>query len=170
MFNLADSLRILCRPISAYWTFPQPANAKCFNDGMSMQAAAVFNTVSEFWIATLPLIACFKLRVDRSQRWTVIGLLSLGYFVSVAGIGRTFYIFKSFTTYDITWWSGPQWIFAEVEIDLAIVSVFYLSQYCGSPHANDDLDECMRRSSETTCQPYNRALPPEKFEFNTPTQ
>jgi hypothetical protein len=87
-----------------------------------MEVAAIVNTLSEVWVATMPFIAVFRLRVDYRQRWGVIGLLSLGYLVAVAGIFRTYYIFKLISTYDLTWWSGPQWICSEVEIDLALVS------------------------------------------------
>jgi len=100
-------------------------DSSCFNDGLSMQVSAVVNTLAEIWIATIPLIAVFKLHVERSQRWAVISVLSLGYTVGVAGIFRTFFIFKAFTTLDISWWSGPQWICAEVELDLALVSAFH---------------------------------------------
>jgi hypothetical protein len=111
-----------CMPISAYWEWPPRTDAKCINDGSSMQASAVLNTFSEFVLATLPLLAVFRLNVDRRQRWSVICLLSLGFLVAFAGCFRTFYIWKVLTTYDLTWWSGPQWICSEVEIDLALVS------------------------------------------------
>lgn len=109
-------------PLKAYWTYPGIPGAHCLDDGLSMEIAAVVNTIWEIWIATMPLIAVFKLRVKQSQRWSVIGVLCLGYFVGLTGIFRTVYVFKAFTTYDFTWWSMPQWICSEVEIDLALVS------------------------------------------------
>jgi hypothetical protein len=111
-----------CSPIRAYWTFPIMANAKCLNDVLSMQVAAVVNTFAELFMATLPVVGVFRLNVDRSQRWQVVSVLSLGYFVSLAGCLRTYYIFKGFLSWDYTWYSAPQWICSEAEIDLAIVS------------------------------------------------
>jgi uncharacterized protein YraI len=87
-----------------------------------MEVAAVLNTVSEFVIAVLPIFAIFGLRVDPRQRWSVIGLLSLGFFVAFAGCFRTYYLWKTVATYDMTWWSTPHWICSEVEIDAALVS------------------------------------------------
>jgi hypothetical protein len=115
-----------------------------------MQVAAVFNTFSETWVASLPLVAVFKLRVDYRQRWTVISLLSLGYFVSMAGIVRTYFIFKLFTTYDLTWWSGPQWICSEVEIDLALVSFFGCLRLIYRTKLTLLKDMCLRRAHKTT--------------------
>jgi hypothetical protein len=93
------------------------------DDGLSMQIAAVMNTFSEVVIAVLPVVAVFRLRVDPRQRWSVIGLLSLSFFVAIAGICRTAFIFKLLKSYDLTWWSSPQWLTSEVEIDMALVSL-----------------------------------------------
>lgn len=89
-----------------------------------MEAAAVLNTLSEVVIATLPVIAVFRLHIHRDQRWSVLGLLSLGYVVAAAGCFRTFYMWKTISTWDMTWWSTPHWIASELEIDLALVSRF----------------------------------------------
>jgi hypothetical protein len=86
-----------------------------------MEVAAIVNTVSEFVIALLPVVAVFRLGVDPRQRWSVVSLLSLGFLVAFAGIFRTFFLFKAINTHDLTWWSTPQWLTSEVEIDVALV-------------------------------------------------
>jgi hypothetical protein len=96
--------------------------SKCFNDSLSLEVSAVVNTVSEFWVATMPLLATYRLHVDPKQRWSVINILCLGYLVCIAGCLRTYYIWKAVSSYDYTWWSGPQWIASELEIDTALVS------------------------------------------------
>lgn len=110
-----------CWPIKGYWAFSSSATAKCIDDGVSMQAAGVLNTFAEFVMALLPLIAVFKLQVDRRKRWHALSLLSLGFFVSFVGICRTFFIWKALTTYDLTWWLGPQWVASEIENSMALV-------------------------------------------------
>jgi large subunit ribosomal protein L36e len=102
--------------------YPPPANSHCRDDGLSMQVSAVVNTLSEIVIAILPVFAVFRLQVDPRQRWGVIGLLSLSFFVAFTGCFRTFFIFKMVQSEDFTWWSSPQWITSEVEIDLGLVS------------------------------------------------
>jgi hypothetical protein len=96
-------------------------DAKCFNDASSVEAAAVINTFSEFILAALPLLAVFPLRVDKRKRWTATSLLSLGFVVAFTGCFRCFYLWKLISTYDLTWWSDPQWICSQVEINLALV-------------------------------------------------
>jgi hypothetical protein len=50
-------------------------------------------------------------------------LFSLGFFVTIAGAVRTYYIYKSLVLeYDNTWYAYPLWIAAAIEIDLGVVS------------------------------------------------
>ncbi|KAE9983789.1 hypothetical protein BLS_003705 [Venturia inaequalis] len=93
----------------------------CATDGLSMEIIAVINTLIEVFIAILPVIATFRLQVDPRQRLGVIALLSMGFLVAIAGIVRTFYIFKLLESNDLTWWSGPQWLVSEIEIDTALM-------------------------------------------------
>jgi hypothetical protein len=92
-----------------------------------MQAAGVLNTFAEFVMALLPFVAVFKLQVDKRKRWQVLGLLSLGLLVSFIGIWRTYFIWKALTTYDLTWWLGPQWVASEIENSMALVCREFLS-------------------------------------------
>jgi hypothetical protein len=109
-----------CIPIHAYWEWP-PMQAKCDDDGVSMEAAGVLNTIAEAVLATLPILALPHFKIDKKQRWSIITILSLGFLVTIVGIFRTYYIWQAIHTYDLTWFSGPQWICAEVELDLAVV-------------------------------------------------
>ena len=108
-------------PIQNYWAWPYNPE-HCMNDSKASQASALLNTFSEFVVATLPLFGVFKLGVDRSQRWTVLSVLSLGYLVAIAGCFRCFYLWKALTgQMDISWWGAAQWVCSEVENDLALV-------------------------------------------------
>jgi hypothetical protein len=117
-----------CTPIRAYWTLDRIPGQKCHDDVAVMKVCAVLNTVSEFILAAFPIVAVYKLHVDQKQRWTVIGLLSVGFLVGVAGCVRTFFLWKSISAsnLDLSWYADLHWIASEVEIDLAIVSVFQL--------------------------------------------
>ncbi|QDS71975.1 hypothetical protein FKW77_001358 [Venturia effusa] len=107
--------------VKAYWSWPPMPNAYCIKDGVSMEVIAVINTLMEVFIAILPIIATFQLQVDPRQRWGVIALLSMGFLVAIAGVIRTVNIFKLLESYDLTWWSGPQWLASEIEIDIALI-------------------------------------------------
>jgi hypothetical protein len=63
-----------------------------------------------------------QLRMPRQQRLAVGFLFGLGIIVTIAGIVRTWYIYRSlFNEWDQTWYSYPLWIAAAVEIDLGVV-------------------------------------------------
>jgi hypothetical protein len=62
--------------------------------------------------------------MPRSQRFGVAVLFGLGIIVSVAGVVRTWFIYRSlFGEYDQTWYAYPLWIAAAIEIDLGVVSL-----------------------------------------------
>lgn len=107
-------------PVNGYWDWTL-MDPKCIDDWVGTMAAAIINTFSEFIVATLPLMAVFFLQVDKRQRWNVVALLSLGFFVAIIGCIRCVYVWKALTSYDLTWWSGPGWVCANVEIDVALV-------------------------------------------------
>lgn len=49
-------------------------------------------------------------------------LFSLGFIVTIAGVVRTWYIYKSvIDEYDQTWFAYPLWIAAAIEIDLGVI-------------------------------------------------
>jgi hypothetical protein len=107
--------------VSGYWDWNM-LDPKCIDDWAGTMVAAVVNTFSEFIVATLPLMAVFFLQVDKRQRWNVVALLSLGFFVAIVGCIRCVYVWKALISYDLTWWAGPGWVCANVEIDVALVS------------------------------------------------
>jgi hypothetical protein len=62
--------------------------------------------------------------MPRRQKFAVALLFSMGIIVTVAGIVRTYYIYKSLIgENDQTWYAFPLWIAAAVEIDLGVVSM-----------------------------------------------
>ncbi|KIW04363.1 uncharacterized protein PV09_04647 [Verruconis gallopava] len=111
-----------CWPIKAYWSLVNMPGQHCDDDPSVMKACAIINTVSEFILASMPIIAVYKLHVDPKQRWTVIMLLSLGFLVGFAGCFRTYFLWKSVSspTLDLSWMADPHWMASQVEIDLSI--------------------------------------------------
>ncbi|KAF2402732.1 hypothetical protein EJ06DRAFT_472675 [Trichodelitschia bisporula] len=109
-----------CRPISAYWDFP--AHGHCLDDGKTTLGAGIVNCICDLLTTTLPIPIIMQLRMPLKHRLGVAFLLSLGFIVTIAGIVRSFYVWKSMmASYDETWYSYPLWIAGVVEIDLAVV-------------------------------------------------
>lgn len=99
------------------------STAKCLNEGTVTVIAGIISCVSDLMITILPVPIIMRLNMPLKQRIGVCILLSLGIIVTVAGILRTYFIWKALiSTYDETWYSYQLWICATVEIDLAVVS------------------------------------------------
>ncbi|KAI7204045.1 hypothetical protein KC324_g980 [Hortaea werneckii] len=65
-----------------------------------------------------------RLNMRLKYRIGVSVLFGLGFIVIVAGIVRTYYIWKGLMdTYDETWYAYPLWIAAAVEIDVGVVNL-----------------------------------------------
>jgi hypothetical protein len=95
--------------------------------------------------------------MPRKQRIGVCILLCLGFIVTIAGVIRTYFIWKGLmATYDETWYSYPLWIAATVEVDLAVVSDFATGSKGEATNTRADLR--MRSSlevpSKTTTRRY----------------
>jgi hypothetical protein len=87
-----------------------------------MVSGAVLNTASEFILAALPMPVVLHLRMDSRQRVVILSILSLGFFVTIVGCFRTYFLYRAIQSYDQAWWAMPHWIASEVEIDTSLVS------------------------------------------------
>lgn len=86
-------------------------------------AAGILNCLADLLCTILPIPIVWRLRMPLRQRISVCILLCLGFIVTIAGIVRTYFIWKSLIdTWDETWFTYPLWIAAAVEIDIAVVS------------------------------------------------
>ena len=96
--------------------------AKCLNEGTVTLVAGILNCISDLLVTILPIPIIMSLRMPLRQKLGVTSLLSLGFVVTIAGVVRTYYIWKTLLdTYDETWDSMPLYICATVEIDLAVL-------------------------------------------------
>ncbi|KAK5126546.1 hypothetical protein LTR85_009480 [Meristemomyces frigidus] len=112
----------LCTPIQAYWVYPAMYPAHCLDEGKVMLGGGVINCFSDLLTTVLPIPIIMRLQMPLKQRVGVCVLLCLGFIVTIAGVVRTFFTWKSLMdSYDETWYSYPLWIAAAVEIDLAVI-------------------------------------------------
>jgi hypothetical protein len=102
-------------------------DSRCLNNALSLLAQASLNTISEFLVACFPIPIVLRLNMRRSQRFAVLGLLSLGFLVAACGGVRTYYLWLIYRDYDFTWWAVPHWIVSEVEIDTSLVCYLQLT-------------------------------------------
>lgn len=114
--------QILSRPVSAAWTLHRPKDADCINEGTVMFAGGIVNTVADFLVTIVPIPLIIRLRMPRSERIGVTLLLSLGFFITIAGIIRTYFIWLTSVKQDVSWYSYGLFVAATVEVDVGIVS------------------------------------------------
>nr|OQO21046.1 hypothetical protein B0A51_11417 [Rachicladosporium sp. CCFEE 5018]OQO24251.1 hypothetical protein B0A51_08696 [Rachicladosporium sp. CCFEE 5018] len=111
-----------CYPVEVYWLFPATVKGHCGNEGNTTLIAGILSCVADLICTCLPIPVVMRLQMPLRQRLGVCFLLCLGFIVTIAGIVRTFFIYKSLiATYDETWFTYPLWIAAAVEVDLAVL-------------------------------------------------
>jgi hypothetical protein len=92
------------RPVQAYWVFPIVKNAKCLDEAVTSLAVGILNCIADLLVTVLPIPIALTLNMPLKQRIGVCILLSLGFIVTIAGVLRTYFIWKTFrTAYDETW-------------------------------------------------------------------
>ncbi|QDS68660.1 hypothetical protein FKW77_001990 [Venturia effusa] len=99
-----------CVPVKAYFIWPSPDT--CLKELYVVTILSAINTFSEALLAALPIPVLFQLRMKASQRCEVILLLCLGFLVATVGVVRTYFVYASFVSDDLTWFAGPHWICA----------------------------------------------------------
>ena len=111
------------RPVQAYWQFPNVIDGQCLDEGISTLSCGIISCIADLQCTLLPIPAIMRLSMPLRQRIGVCMLLSAGIVVTIAGVVRTYFIWKSLIdTYDETWFTYPLWICAALELDIAVVS------------------------------------------------
>lgn len=109
-----------CRPISAYWTLsfvPQ----HCINENLHLTIHGSLNILFDFCAVLIPIPIVLSLNLPLRQRIIVALLFGIGFVVCLAGIVRTYYMYKATAGYhDVTWDAYPAWLATAVELYLGI--------------------------------------------------
>jgi hypothetical protein len=110
--------------VQAYWQFPNVIEGQCLDEGAVTLWCGIISCVADLLCTILPIPVVLRLRMPLRQRFGICVLLSAGILVTIAGVIRTYFIWKSLIdTYDETWFTYPLWICAALEIDIAVVSI-----------------------------------------------
>lgn len=123
----------LCMPIWQYWNwrakFARTWNQHCFDEGIASVLCGVLNGVMDLAVTFLPLPLVRKLKMPRKQRLGIMVLFGLGFLVSIVGIVRTVFQYRTVTQFDETWESYPLWIVVMVEIFVMVSAAICKHQY-----------------------------------------
>ncbi|PGH18013.1 hypothetical protein AJ80_04634 [Polytolypa hystricis UAMH7299] len=77
---------LLCRPFRSYWDIA--VKGTCGDKIASFVALGVYNTITDFFILTLPIRTLWKLHLPKPRRFTLIGVFCFGLLVSILSIIR----------------------------------------------------------------------------------
>ncbi|KIW70237.1 hypothetical protein PV04_02527 [Phialophora macrospora] len=120
------TLLLLCRPLHAYWDSFSPAWAAshdfhCASENAALPASSAFSVAGDFYSTLLPLILVYYLELPRRQKIALYALFALGFMAVAAGVVRTVLMYKLLNVdYDFTWELWLTWVWAVVELYLAL--------------------------------------------------
>ncbi|EXJ80174.1 hypothetical protein A1O1_08316 [Capronia coronata CBS 617.96] len=123
-FGLA--LLLLCHPVFAYWNQFDVAwvashGYRCGSENVMLPASAGFSVLGDFYSTLLPLLLIINLDLPLRQKIALFSLFALGFLAVAAGVVRTVLMYNLLNTdYDFSWVLWETWIWAVVELYVAL--------------------------------------------------
>lgn len=75
LIDLAFNI-FICRPRDKYWNLLKPGS--CYSMVILMQATALFNVISDFFILLLPIPTIWKLQIDLKRKLLIFAVFATG--------------------------------------------------------------------------------------------
>lgn len=113
-----------CQPTEAYWkslSFTYTADWKCADTRILNPISGALSVVSDFYSVLLPMAMTRHFDIDKRKKIALNAVFSLGLLVVAAGAARTYYLTKLGYNYDVSWFGFDVFIWAELEMNLAIM-------------------------------------------------
>ncbi|KAK8137341.1 hypothetical protein PG984_005281 [Apiospora sp. TS-2023a] len=120
------TMTFICVPVYAYWDKSVPH--VCLSDPVMQLTNSVGNIATDVMLLLLPMPVLWNLNLPPRQKWSVIGIFSLGFITCIVSLLRVIFVFdhgpSSDITYDGVTISG--WTIAEVTTGLLASSLITL--------------------------------------------
>lgn len=165
--GLAFCLTVLfqCKNPSLYWTLSFAPQPQCISETKMLLAAGIVNTVTDAVVVILPIPTVWSVKIPVQQQIVLVLLFAAGFFITLVGAVRTYYMYKVNSTYDKTWLAFPVWLTSSVELYVGIVSLLpfltiddpanLVSRYVPrSQRRNDSLVNLVRGGSNLRLHPH----------------
>ncbi|KAF2215551.1 hypothetical protein CERZMDRAFT_34355 [Cercospora zeae-maydis SCOH1-5] len=127
MLACTGTLVFQCWPIRAAWDSAARQTASCFsNDTFSAIGLtnSAINVATDFLLAALPIPVIIKLQVNKRSKFSLIAILSIGYFACAAGIVKAVKQSQWFGEADPFWHdSFNVWNMIELSIGITAASL-----------------------------------------------
>ncbi|KAG9777535.1 hypothetical protein ABEF93_000394 [Exophiala dermatitidis] len=120
------TLLLICDPVRAYWkqfdfSWAASTSYKCGAENVALPASAGLSVLGDLYSTLLPLLLIFNLDLPLRQKAALYSLFALGFLAISAGIVRTLLLYNMLNTdYDFTWVLWETWIWAVVELYVAL--------------------------------------------------
>jgi hypothetical protein len=126
MYTLAFILALVfnCQPTEAYWKAYSVTYTKqwhCTDTTSLNPLSGVLSVVSDAYSVLLPMGMLRHFDIPTRKKMALNAVFALGFLVVGAGIARTYYITQLGRSYDITWVGYNVFIWADLELQLAII-------------------------------------------------
>jgi hypothetical protein len=125
-FSFGLTLLLLCQPLHSFWdsfslTWVATHDYSCAGENAALPASSAFSVLGDFYSTVLPLILVYHLDLPKRQKVALYILFAMGFMAVAAGIVRTVLMYRLLNVdYDFTWELWLTWIWAVVELYLAL--------------------------------------------------
>ncbi|KAH3965555.1 hypothetical protein HBI56_216270 [Parastagonospora nodorum] len=111
-----------CVPVKAFWDLEAKANANCVKDEILWFLNAGMNIFTDLMVASLPVKAIWALQLPNRQKFALIGVLTIGWFVCLVSFLRLHaLVVLSQHMDDRTYYSAATAYWSSIEMNLGIV-------------------------------------------------
>ncbi|KAK7728914.1 hypothetical protein SLS57_002146 [Botryosphaeria dothidea] len=119
-FSFIMATLLECIPIAYNWN--RKIDGHCINNSAFRWSWAAFNTVTDVWVALLPMPFIQRLQMTRTKKIGLIILFALGLFVCVASAIRMKALVASTQKVkDTTWDSAPAFLWSYIEAAVGLI-------------------------------------------------
>ncbi|CZR61605.1 related to L-fucose permease [Phialocephala subalpina] len=115
------SVLLQCRMPSLYWTLSFAPQPECVSETKLLLAAGIVNTITDAVVVILPMPTVWRVKLPVQQQIILVMLFAAGFFITLVGAIRTYYLYKVTTGYDKTWEAFPVWLASSVELYVGII-------------------------------------------------
>lgn len=121
-FSFIMATLLECLPVACNWNRKMPGGCQCINNSAFRWSWAAFNTLTDVWVALLPIPFIQKLQMSRAKKLGLCILFALGLFVCVCSAVRMKALVASTKAVkDTTWDSAPAFLWSGIEAAVGLI-------------------------------------------------
>ncbi|KAF2112246.1 hypothetical protein BDV96DRAFT_649053 [Lophiotrema nucula] len=108
-----------CYPVAKFWDDRIPGG--CVNKAGLWYGNAAINIIQDIWLITLPIFILRKLQLPKREKISLILILGLGGFASLASVFRLHALYIVAISKDITWDNPGTATWSAMELNIGII-------------------------------------------------